>query len=77
MVIRHNHLLNIFAEFCRRAHQSIQIEVGRGLSRVHSNSCPADVLVDAWERAKPVAFDVTVTSPLLSLCLMLVIQLVL
>ena len=35
-----------------------------GLSRVQSNSCPADVLVDAWDRAKPAAFDVTVTSPL-------------
>ena len=38
--------------------------VGQGLLRVQSNSCPADVLVDAWDRAKPAAFDVTVTSPL-------------
>ncbi|KAL5475986.1 hypothetical protein EMCRGX_G025878 [Ephydatia muelleri] len=27
-------------------------------------SRPADVLVDGWDRAKPAAFDVTVTSPL-------------
>ena len=59
VVIRH------IAEFCRRAHLSVRVEVGQGLSRVQSNSCPADVLVDAWDRAKPAAFDVTVTSPLL------------
>ena len=64
VVIRHNRLRNIFAEFCRRAHLSVRVEVGQGLSRVQSNSRPADVLVDAWERAKPAAFDVTVTSPL-------------
>ncbi|KAL5460333.1 hypothetical protein EMCRGX_G033778 [Ephydatia muelleri] len=64
VVIRHNRLRNIFAEFCRRAHLSVRVEVGQGLSRVQSNSRPADVLVDAWDRAKPAAFDVTVTSPL-------------
>ena len=62
VVIRHNRLRNIFAEFCRRAHLSARVEVGQGLSRVQSNSRPADVLVDAWDRAKPAAFDVTVTS---------------
>ena len=55
--IRHNRLRSIFAEFCRRAHLSVRVEVGQGLSRVQSNSRPADVLVDAWERAKPAAFD--------------------
>ncbi|KAL5486899.1 hypothetical protein EMCRGX_G019438 [Ephydatia muelleri] len=50
--------------FCRRAHLSVSVEVGQGLSRVQSNSRPADVLVDACERAKPATFDVTVTSPL-------------
>ena len=55
---------SLFAEFCRRAHLSVKIEVGQGLSRVHSNSRPADVLVNAWERAKPAAFDIKVTSPL-------------
>ena len=64
LVIRHICLQNIFAEFCRRAYLSLQVEVGQGLSRVHSNFRPADVLVDAWERVKPAAFDVTVTSPL-------------
>ena len=64
VVIRHNHLRNIFAEFCRRAHLSVRVEIGQGLSRVQSSSRPADVLVDAWERTKPAAFDVTVISPL-------------
>eukprot|EP00731_Ephydatia_muelleri_P014362 Em0008g82a len=64
VVIRHNRLRNIFAEFCRRAHLSVRVEVGQGLSRVQSNSRPADVLVDAWDRAKPAAFYVAVTSPL-------------
>ena len=63
VVIRHNCLRNIFAEFCRRAHLSVRVEVGQGLSRVQSNSRQADVLADAWERAKPAAFDATVTSP--------------
>ena len=55
---------NIFAECCRCAHLSVRVEVGQGLSRVQSNSRPADVLVDSWGRAKPAVFDITVTSPL-------------
>ena len=42
------------------------MEAGKGLSRLQSNSRPADVLVDAWERVNPQAFDVTVASPLTS-----------
>eukprot|EP00731_Ephydatia_muelleri_P024253 Em0016g524a len=42
----------------------VRVEAGRGLSGVNSNSCPADVLVDGWERAKPLASDVTVTCAL-------------
>ena len=56
MVIRHNHLQNIFTEFFCRATSS---PFGS-----QQQPCPADVLVDGWERAKPVAFDLTVTSPL-------------
>ena len=64
VVIRHNHLRNILTEFCCRAHLSVRVEAGRGLLGVNSNSHPADVLVDMWERAKRVAFDLTVTFPL-------------
>ena len=64
MVARHNRLRDIFANFCRRAHLSVQVEVGYGLARDHINSHPADILVQGWDRGKPAAFDVTVTSPL-------------
>ena len=43
---------------------SVQVEVGYGLARDHINSRPADILVQGWDRGKPAAFDVTVTSPL-------------
>ena len=39
-------------------------EMGSGLTPDHNHSRPADVLVEGWERGKPVAFDITVTSPL-------------
>ena len=64
MVARHNRLRDILANFCRRAHLSVQVEVGYGLARDHINSRPADILVQRWDRGKPAAFDVTVTSPL-------------
>ena len=64
VVIRHNRLCNIIADLCRRAHLSVRVEVGRGLLGSHYYTRPADVLVDGWDRAKRVAFDVTVTSPL-------------
>eukprot|EP00731_Ephydatia_muelleri_P024115 Em0016g386a len=64
VVARHNRLRDIFANFCRWAHLSVQVEVGYGLARDHINSRPADILVQGWDRGKPAAFDVTVTSPL-------------
>ena len=69
MVARHNRLRDIFANFCRRAHLSVRVEVGYGLARDHINSRPADILVQGWDRGKPAAFDVTVTSPLTSVSL--------
>ncbi len=42
VVIRHNHLRDIVAGFCRQAHLSVRVEVGYGLSRDHSNTRPAD-----------------------------------
>ena len=59
MVARHNHLRDIFANFCRLSHLSVRVEVGNGLARDHVNSRPADVLVQGWDRGKPAAFDVT------------------
>ena len=42
VVARHNHLRDIFANFCRRAHLSVRVEVEYGLARDHVNSRPAD-----------------------------------
>ena len=64
VVTRHNLLRDILAGFCRRAHLTVKIEVGYGLSGENINSRPADILVQSWDRGHPAAFDVTVTSPL-------------
>ena len=64
MVTHHNHRRNTFAELCHRAHLPVRVEVGYGLSGDHINTRPADVLVQVWDRGKPAAFDITVTSPL-------------
>ena len=63
VVIRHNRLRNIIAALCRRAHLSVQVEVGRGLLGSHNYAWSADVLVDGWDRAKPAAL--MLLSPLL------------
>ena len=36
--------------------------MGYSLNREYFNSRPADVIVQSWDRGKPAAFDVTVTS---------------
>ena len=64
MVIRHNQLRDIVADYCRQAHLSVRVEAGYGLSSDHSNTRPADVLVQGWDRGSPAALDITVTSPL-------------
>ena len=64
MVARHNHLWDIFANFCCWAHLSVRVEVGYGLARDHANSSPVDVLFQGWNRGKPAAFEITVASPL-------------
>ncbi|KAL5484658.1 hypothetical protein EMCRGX_G021194 [Ephydatia muelleri] len=46
------------------AHLSVRVEVGHGMRRDINHSCPADVLVEGWERGQPAALDITVTSPL-------------
>ena len=45
MVTWHNFLRDILAGFCHRAHLSVKIEVGYGLSRENINSRPANILV--------------------------------
>ena len=57
-IFRHN---NILAESFHTAHLS---EAGAGLSTDLSQSRPADILVQDWDRGKPVAFEISVVSPL-------------
>ena len=64
VVTWHNRLRDTLANFCHWAHLSVRVEVGYGLARDHINSRSADILVQGWDRGKPTAFDVTVTSPL-------------
>ena len=33
-------------------------------SFLHNRQCPADLLVTGWDRGRPAAMDITVTSPL-------------
>ena len=64
VVIRHNLLRDVVADLCRRAHLSVLVEKGHGLTRDHSHTRPADILIAGWDRGKPAALDITVTSPL-------------
>ena len=59
-----NHLRDLFADFCHCAHLPVKVEVGYGLGRDNVNSHPADILVHGWDRGKPAAYDVIVTSSL-------------
>eukprot|EP00731_Ephydatia_muelleri_P033192 Em0026g12a len=66
VVICHNRLQDVFAESCRRACISAQVEVGYGSASEERHTQPADVLAANWMMGKPAAFDFTVTSPLTS-----------
>ena len=57
-------LRDVFSQFCHRAHQGGQLEVGCGFGVDKRHSRPADILVQNWIIGKPAAFDFTVTSPL-------------
>ena len=60
----HNHLCDVFVEFCHHAHLGVRVELGSCLTPDLSHTWPADVLVD-WERRKHGAFDIIVTFPLI------------
>ena len=55
---------DVLADFFRRAHLSVAVEKGHGLTRDHNRQRPADLLVTGWDRGRPAAMDITVTSPL-------------
>ena len=57
VVTLHNLLRDILAGFCRRAHLSVKIEVGYGLSRENINSRPADILCSELGQRPPSCFQ--------------------
>ena len=63
-IIRHNLLRDVVADLCRRAHLSVRVEKGHGLTMDHSLAQPADILITGWDRGTPTALNITVTSPL-------------
>ena len=65
VVLRHNHMRDVFVELCHQAHLKVKVEEGSGHTPDMSHTRPADVLVQNWVGGKPAAFDFTVTSPLI------------
>ena len=64
VVSRHNRIRDILVEICRRAHIGIKVEVGNNLSRDHSKTRPANILLPNWFLGRTAALDVSITSPL-------------
>ena len=64
VVIRHNRLRDNIFDLSRHAHLSVRLEKGNGLTRDLDHTRPADILIDGWDRGKPAALDITITSPL-------------
>ena len=63
VVIRHNRLRDEVFNLCNRAHLSVSVERGHGLTRDLAHTRPADILIAGWNRGKPVVLDQTITSP--------------
>ena len=63
MVTRHNRLRDEVFDLCRRAHLSVSVERGHGLTSVLPNTRPADALIAGWDRGKSAALDLSITSP--------------
>ena len=64
MVTRHNMIRDILVETCRRAHIGIKVEVGNSLSRDHSKTRPAYILLPNWFVGRTAVLDVFITSQL-------------
>ena len=64
--MRHNGLRDEVFNLCHHAHLSVSVERG------HQRPCPTrptGILIAGWDRGKPVALDLTITSPLCSVIL--------
>ncbi|KAL5475887.1 hypothetical protein EMCRGX_G025764 [Ephydatia muelleri] len=64
VVTRHNKQRDTHAETCCRAHLSVKVEAGSNLTKDHSHTRPANILVPNWSLGKLAAFDLSVMSPL-------------
>ena len=64
VVIRYNRLRDDIFDLCRHAHLSVRLEKGNGLTRDLDHTRPADILIAGWDRGKPAALDIPITSPL-------------
>ena len=53
VVIRHNHRRDEVFNLCRRAHLSVGVVRGHGLTRDLAHTRPADILIAGWDRCKP------------------------
>ena len=59
MVTRHNMIRDILVEICHQAHIGVKVEVGNNLSRDHSKTRPADILLPNWFLDRTTALDVS------------------
>ena len=66
VVICQNRLRDEVFDLCCRAHLSVSVERGYGLTRNFTHTRPADILIAGWDRGKPAALDLTISSPLCS-----------
>ena len=64
VVTRHNMIRDILVETCHQAHIAVKVEVGNNLSRDHSKTHPADILLPNWFLGRTAALEVSITSPL-------------
>ena len=63
-LVHHTCLWDEVFDLSRRAHLSISVERGHGLTRDLDHPRPADILIAGCDRGKPAALDITITSPL-------------
>ena len=57
VVSRHNRIRDILVETCGHAHVGVKVEVGNNLSRDHSKTRPADILLPNWVVGVTAALD--------------------
>ena len=62
--MHHDLLRDALVDFCHNAHLGVKVEIGSRLTPDLRQSHPANLLVADWERGRPAAWDVTVTSSL-------------